>query len=185
MRNTRRKSWDVRIFGRSRFHLGSILTILVWDNVYGFNMKCIREIAIREPLVDVVPYEAVVTNAFPFKNIDLLTVKKEELSFTAQFDLVAKRGDYVHAFVAYFDTRFSQVPKPIKLPTGPDTKCTHWKQTVFYLEETIVVDEGEKITGTVTCKPNSRNPRDLDISISYDVQSRHGKFNGTQNYHMC
>lgn len=34
-----------------------------WDNVYGFDMSCIREVAISEPLVDVVDPKQVVTNA--------------------------------------------------------------------------------------------------------------------------
>src|SRR5215211_4710136 len=33
-----------------------------WDNVYGFNMRAIKEIAMQEPLVDVVEGEAVVTS---------------------------------------------------------------------------------------------------------------------------
>ena len=34
-----------------------------WDNVYGFDMSCIRKTAISEPLVDVVDPKMVVTNA--------------------------------------------------------------------------------------------------------------------------
>ena len=34
-----------------------------WDNVYGFDMSCIREVAITEPLVDVVEAKQIVTNS--------------------------------------------------------------------------------------------------------------------------
>ncbi|XP_054482629.1 protein arginine N-methyltransferase 8-B-like, partial [Anoplopoma fimbria] len=34
-----------------------------WENVYGFDMSCIRNVAIREPLVDVVDPKQVVTNS--------------------------------------------------------------------------------------------------------------------------
>lgn len=34
----------------------------VWDDVYGFDYSCIKEIALREPLVDTVDLKAVVTN---------------------------------------------------------------------------------------------------------------------------
>ena len=34
-----------------------------WDNVYGFDMSCIRDIAISEPLVDVVDPKQVVSNS--------------------------------------------------------------------------------------------------------------------------
>lgn len=34
----------------------------VWDNVYGFDYSCIKDIALREPLVDTVDLKAVVTD---------------------------------------------------------------------------------------------------------------------------
>lgn len=34
----------------------------VWDNVYGFDYSCIKDIALREPLVDTVELKAVVTD---------------------------------------------------------------------------------------------------------------------------
>lgn len=36
--------------------------IPVWDNVYGFDYSCIKDIALREPLVDTVEMKAVVTD---------------------------------------------------------------------------------------------------------------------------
>ena len=36
--------------------------IVVWDNVYGFDYSCIKEIALREPLVDTVELKAVVSD---------------------------------------------------------------------------------------------------------------------------
>jgi hypothetical protein len=35
---------------------------IVWDNVYGFDYSCIKDIALREPLVDTVELKAVVTD---------------------------------------------------------------------------------------------------------------------------
>lgn len=82
----------------------------VWDNVYGFDYSCIKDIALREPLVDTVDLKAVVTNPCQFKvakswfqafalvkqylqRIDLRTAKKEDLTFQAPFSLVATRND--------------------------------------------------------------------------------------------
>lgn len=48
------------------------------------------------------------------------------------------------------------------------------RQTVFYTPETLAVASGDEISGELSCAPNARNPRDLDIMISYkgptDVQ---------------
>jgi protein arginine N-methyltransferase 1 len=102
-----------------------------WDNVYGFNMSCIKQIALREPLVDTVDAKAVVTTACPFRELDLYTVKIEDLAFEVPFKVQALRDDYVHAFLAYFDITFAACHKPIRFSTGPHAKYTHWKQVVL------------------------------------------------------
>jgi protein arginine N-methyltransferase 1 len=51
--------------------------------------------------------------------------------------------------------------------TSPTATYTHWKQTVFYLEEPITMKQDETVTATITCAPNSANARDLDIAIDY------------------
>ena len=48
-----------------------------WDSVYGFSMKVIKDIALSEPLVDVVESKAVITNAAPILTLDIMTCKKE------------------------------------------------------------------------------------------------------------
>lgn len=40
---------------------------------------------------------------------------------------------------------------------APDAPYTHWKQTVFYLEDYLTVRRGEEITGSVAMKPNEKN----------------------------
>ena len=103
-----------------------------WDNVYGFDMSCIRDVALTEPLVDQVDAKQIVTNTNLIKvrvwfwrpapasltfcfyssssslqEIDLTTMKAEDASFSSPFHLTVKRNDYVHAFVTYFKIEFS------------------------------------------------------------------------------
>ena len=61
-----------------------------WDEVYGFNMSCIRKVAITEPLVDVVDPKQVVSNSCLLKEVDLYTVTKDELAFSSPFSLQVK-----------------------------------------------------------------------------------------------
>ena len=70
--------------------------------------------------------------------------------------------------MAYFDCVFSKTRGPVAFSTGPDAPYTHWKQTVFYLEEPLMVQQGEEITGRLSCTPNAGNPRDLDIKIDFE-----------------
>jgi hypothetical protein len=89
-----------------------------WNNVYGFDMSCIRDVAITEPLVDLIDPKQIVTNSSLLKDIDLLTIKEEDLAFSADFSLQVKRNDYVHAFVTYFTVEFSACHKKMGFSTG-------------------------------------------------------------------
>ena len=57
------------------------------------------------------------------------------------------------------------------LTTSPMETSTHWKQTVFYLEEPLALDEGDTITGTFAMRPSPENHRELDISVDLAVES--------------
>ena len=102
-----------------------------WDNVYGFDMSHIKTLALKEPLVDTVDAKAVVTSAYPYRHLDLYTVRIEDLAFESSFKITAQRDDYIHAFISYFDIDFSACHKPIHFSTGPHAQYTHWKQVKF------------------------------------------------------
>lgn len=48
---------------------------------------------------------------------------------------------------------------------APDSPYTHWKQTVFYLDEYLTVKKGEEIVGTVTMRPNENNAVSMNKSL--------------------
>ena len=95
-------------------------------------MSCIKDVAIKEPLVDVVDPKQLVTNACLIKEVDIYTVKVEDLTFTSPFCLQVKRNDYVHALVAYFNIEFTRCHKRTGFSTSPESPYTHWKQTVLH-----------------------------------------------------
>eukprot|EP00474_Spongospora_subterranea_P006576 CRZ07034.1 hypothetical protein [Spongospora subterranea] len=136
-----------------------------WQNVYGFNMDCIREMALAEPLVDCVEPKFVNSNCARILSIDLNTVTKEELDFESGFQLQIFRKDYVQALVCFFDVEFSVCDGRVGFSTGPHDRYTHWKQTVFYLDQDLPVEDGDTIRGVIKVNRNERNPRDLDIVL--------------------
>ena len=104
-------------------------------------MSSIRQVAISEPLVDVVDRGQVVTNNelikvairyLPlgknifFQEIDLYTVKVSDLTFEVPFTLRIIRNDYVQALVTFFTVEFSKCHKRIGFSTAPDCKYTVW-----------------------------------------------------------
>ncbi|KAG8174386.1 hypothetical protein JTE90_017146 [Oedothorax gibbosus] len=141
-----------------------------WDSVYGFNMSCIRKVAITEPLVDVVDPKQVVTSSCLLKEIDLYTVKPEDLSFTSPFLLNVHKDDYIQAFVTFFNVEFTKCHKRIGFSTAPGAPYTHWKQTVFYFNDYLTVKKGDEIYGVFSMQPNTKNKRDLDFSIDVDFK---------------
>ena len=60
----------------------------------------------------------IVTNSCLLKEVDLATITKEELSFTAPFSLKVRRSDYVQAFVTYFNIEFTKCHKRVGFSTG-------------------------------------------------------------------
>lgn len=143
-----------------------------WNNVYGFNYAPIKEWALVEPLVDVVPQNNIITDDCVLITFDLNKCQKEDLSFSAEFDLWPFQNDKLHAFVVWFDVTFQGGEKEVELSTSPYKKSTHWSQTIFYLPDPVPVDIDNSIHGTFEMKPNERNPRDQDIKISFEYNEK-------------
>ncbi|CAN0901390.1 Protein arginine N-methyltransferase 1.1 [Linum grandiflorum] len=155
-----------------------------WNNVYGFDMSCIKRQSIMEPLVDICEQNQIVTNSQLLKTMDISKMTSGDCSFTAPFKLVAERNDFIHALVAYFDVSFTKCHKLMGFSTGPKSRATHWKQTVLYLEDVITICEGEALTGSMTVSPNKKNPRDVDIMVKYAFNGKRCVVSRTQHYRM-
>jgi len=155
-----------------------------WDSVYGFDMSAIRDVALLEPLVDVVEGRQVVTDSCMMKEIDLSTVQVEDLNFNVPFSIRSRRNDYVHAFVVFFTVEFSACHKRTGFSTGPESRYTHWKQTVFYLKDSLTIKNGEVISGEFNIEQNKRNKRDLDISLKYEFEGELMTLKDAQKYRM-
>jgi protein arginine N-methyltransferase 1 len=155
-----------------------------WDNVYGFDMSCIKQLAIAEPLVDCCDANQVMSNSRQILDVDIYTVKKEELDFESKFELKIDRNDFIHALVAYFDVDFKKSHHPLRFSTGPRSKYTHWKQTVFYLDQPIVANAGEVLHGTINVKRNAKNPRDIDITIAIQFNGKSHTANSSKLYRL-
>lgn len=147
-------------------------------------MSHIRKVAITEPLVDVVDPKQVVTNSYMVKEIDLYTVQKADLAFSSDFHLTVRRNDFVQALVTYFNVEFSKCHKRLGFSTSPDSPYTHWKQTVFYLDDYITAKKGEDIYGTFSMQPNEKNNRDLDFGIKVKFQGELSVMSEDNTYRM-
>lgn len=96
--------------------------------------------------------------------------------------MTAFKTDYVHALVGWFETYFSHGKNKIVLSTSMEMQNTHWKQSVFYIDDELPIKKGEKLTGSILLKKDKVNPRELNIKISYHLNEENRKYDGLQLY---
>eukprot|EP00049_Salpingoeca_infusionum_P018831 m.358986 g.358986 ORF g.358986 m.358986 type:complete len:349 (+) comp18358_c0_seq1:185-1231(+) len=155
-----------------------------WDNVYGLNMSAMKPSVMREPIVDVVGARQPITDYCSFYTFDTHKVTVDELTYEKEFTLKCKYDEFMHALVLHFDIDFSVCHKRVWFSTCPTADYTHWKQTVFYLEQVLAVKEGEEVHGRIKCMPNAKNPRhmDFELYIKFDGENCQAEF--TQKFYM-
>ncbi|CAG9333582.1 unnamed protein product [Blepharisma stoltei] len=143
-----------------------------WNDIYGIDMSPMRKIAIKEPSIDVVEATNLVSTSTPVFEVDLQKCNLEQLSFISTFRLQFTRKDFMHAIVGWFEVIFTHCHKAITLTTSPKCEATHWKHTIFYLEESIPVDVGEILNGAIAVRFSLRFERGLDIKISVNKEGK-------------
>ena len=117
--------------------------------MYQFDMSCIKNVALVEPLVDVVdPKQVNCTHAklktfnietgttailrcTARKKFEILMIKflvtVEDLTFEADFKIQAQRNEGVHAFVTHWTCEFTHCHTRTGFDTSPAAPYTHWK----------------------------------------------------------
>lgn len=145
-----------------------------WNNVYGFDFSCLRNTALAEPLIDVSDSENVNSTVAKVFDIDLYTVKKDDLDFSAGFEIEFTKNDHCHGIITWFDVIFEKLPTKVILPTGPYDTPTHWKQVIFYLDKEIEVKKGEVLKGNIAAIKDKGNYRFIDVKIGFNFPNQKG-----------
>lgn len=142
-----------------------------WEDVYGFKMSCMKTCVLEECSVEYAKAKCVMSSAAMIKCIDVTNVHVKDLEFSADFKLEALRDDTCTDIVGYFDIIFEKnCTKTIMFSTGPSSKTTHWKQTVFPLREPIPLKKGDILQGKVSCR---KNPKDLrSLVVHFTINGR-------------
>ncbi|XP_030906130.2 protein arginine N-methyltransferase 3 isoform X2 [Melopsittacus undulatus] len=141
--------------------------LLFWEDVYGFDMSCMKKAVIPEAVVEVLDPNTVISTASVIKCIDCNTASTPDLEFSSDFTLTITTSTKCTAIAGYFDIFFEKnCQNKVLFSTGPQCTKTHWKQTVFLLEKPIPVEEGEALRGKITVRKNRKDPRSLFITLS-------------------
>ncbi|XP_060621693.2 protein arginine N-methyltransferase 3 isoform X2 [Anolis sagrei] len=138
-----------------------------WDNVYGFSMSCMKTAVIPEAVVEDLDSTTLISEASVIKRIDCHVVSVSELGFSSDFTLRFTKTSMCTAIGGYFDICFEKnCNKQIRFSTSPCCAKTHWKQTIFFLENPISVEEGEELKGRIMLHKNRKDPRSLIVTLS-------------------
>jgi protein arginine N-methyltransferase 1 len=101
-------------------------------------------------------------------------MKPSDVEFSNYYSLRLNYNETVHAVVVWFDTGFEKLQNPEILSTSPMRQYTHWKQSVLYLDRPIVGKKGDLLYGTVANRKDRKNFRELNIKVSYHLESKEG-----------
>ena len=157
-----------------------------WSNVYGLDMSPLRGSVLAEPAVEAVDPQAVMTDAYTFKDFDLYTVQTTDLDFEAEFTLSVTKAQALRGLVVSFDTFFEGLAggQTVSFSTRPEAQDTHWHQTVFWLQwaSEAALAAGDKVTGNLRFVRNAVNPRDYDVEIAWVARGKEGGGEGRQKY---
>ena len=141
-----------------------------FGNVYGFKMSCLRKPMITEASVEVIPESKVVTTDAIIHELNIATCELKDTEFTKNFSFVAKADCSMTAIAGYFDCFFEAPDVPgwqtVNFTTGPLGPPTHWKQTVFYLDEKIPIQCEQKICGSVKVIRPTKDVRALKVKLT-------------------
>ncbi|KAI9149133.1 Ribosomal protein arginine N-methyltransferase rmt3 [Paramyrothecium foliicola] len=169
--------------------------ITFWRDVYGFDMKAMQEGIYDEVRVQTTPGSSVCGEPYPFRVLDLRTVRTEDLSFTAEWkSSLTRKIDGLDGFLIWFDNFFATsatepVPEPSTTPeewvrkkpgnvaftTGPFGKETHWRQGLLLAPpDDSAADLGfpSELSGLVTFSVLEENERALMIGTTWSVNGQ-------------
>ncbi|XP_044531634.1 protein arginine N-methyltransferase 2 [Gracilinanus agilis] len=155
--------------------------VLFWDDAYEFDLSSLKALAVREFLAKpkynhVLEPGECLSEAQPVFWLDMRTVQTADLEeMKGELCFCIRRAGTLHGFAAWFSVEFQNVgddgPRLV-LSTGPSDPATHWKQTLFMLDEPVAVQAGDSVTGSVLLRRNPVWRRHMSVTLSWSITSR-------------
>ncbi|XP_073502855.1 protein arginine N-methyltransferase 2 isoform X2 [Phyllobates terribilis] len=153
--------------------------VLFWDSPYGLDFSVLKPMAIQEffsrPKPDyVLKPEDSLSQPCTLLDVNMKTLNVEDLEImSSKFHFHVDRDGTFHAFTAWFSVQFQNIDnqEQVELDTGPFNRLTHWKHTLFMLDEPMQVYRGDRIAGSAVFKRNPIWRRHLSVTITWTITS--------------
>lgn len=186
--------------------------VTFWSDVYGFDMRCMKEGALEEVVVQHPPAETIVgrtSEKRPVALWDLYEANAADLFFAVPFEAKLEKDiDALDAWCTWFDIVFSPKPAAAKsacsaridpaeqdrlandagavfFTTSPMTKRTHWQAGVCVIERNGTA--GSALSEGSSLKgtlkfAQGKEARAIDIDIAWDAGN--GAEKGSQMWRL-
>uniref|UniRef100_A0A3Q3EDD0 Protein arginine N-methyltransferase 2 n=1 Tax=Labrus bergylta TaxID=56723 RepID=A0A3Q3EDD0_9LABR len=106
-------------------------------------------------------------------SLDMYTLQIKDLEeIKGQFQFCVEKPGVFHGFTTWFTAHFESLETgspPVELNTGPHFKPTHWKQTLFMLDNPVSVCAGDSISGSIVLHRNPVWRRHMTITLHWNV----------------
>ncbi|EHH58846.1 Protein arginine N-methyltransferase 2 [Macaca fascicularis] len=151
--------------------------VLFWDNAYEFNLSALKSLAIKEffskPKYNhILKPEDCLSEPCTILQLDMRTVQISDLEHLQnQINYISFHYGicitvFFHVFLATLHDR------TVKIPSTNPCLITHWKQTLFMMDDPVPVHTGDVVTGSVVLQRNPVWRRHMSVALSWAVTSR-------------
>ena len=129
--------------------LGSAFTeVSYWDTWKDPDLSSIKKRASNSAYVENIYKENSLSRPGELFTIDFASIQKNV--FQAECSFLIERNGYLDAFAGWFRLNLDS---DIYIDTSPWAETTHWKQTIFPLENPLLVNVGDKINFDMIIEP--------------------------------
>ena len=153
------------------------MPINFWNNVYGFDMRAMKEDNKIECSCEIVDPDALTLPGYMVYDINLSTIFTKYLNFRLPFIFKGNaNASLIHGFSIWFDVNFFRSHKSsintLEFTTGPCGKATHWKQIICPIDDNpIELHKHYSFEGHLSYQKATSNLREIEIKIEGDLKS--------------
>ncbi|XP_065818250.1 protein arginine N-methyltransferase 2 isoform X2 [Labrus bergylta] len=149
-----------------------------WERPYGLDFTPLQPLAQQEfftkpKFSHLVEPADCLSSPCDVISLDMYTLQIKDLEeIKGQFQFCVEKPGVFHGFTTWFTAHFESLETgspPVELNTGPHFKPTHWKQTLFMLDNPVSVCAGDSISGSIVLHRNPVWRRHMTITLHWNV----------------
>ena len=136
-----------------------------WNEVYGFDMRNVKEKVYQEACLDYCDPNMVKTYNNNFYTLDLNTAGEDDLSFVRDFRCKVKSDTFVHAAMINFKIMFEGCHFDKFYTNSCFGKKINFSQCILYLRQPFKVRKGGVISGKLALLGDLQHPEKLKVKL--------------------